>query len=327
MPEAIMGGFVLRRLIQMVPLLLGITFLTFAIVNLVPGSPIAAIEFNPRATPADVQRIKENLGLDRPWPERYVYWLADVVRGDLGISLINYTPVTDRILNVLPNTLLLTISSLTLALGLSIPLGLQAAVKRNSAFDYLLNVATTVLYAMPTFWFGLLLILLFAVKFNEWGLPALPVGGMLSLRGESGLLDRIEHLILPAVALAGVQLASWTRYIRSSVLEVVRLDFVRTAEAKGLRERTVLYGHAFRNALLPLVTLIGLTLPELFGGALLIETIYAWNGVGRLAYDAALSSDYTLIMGTVLMFAVLTLVANLLSDVAYALLDPRIRYD
>jgi peptide/nickel transport system permease protein len=311
----------------MIPLLVGITFLTFAIVNLVPGSPVSAIEFNPRATPADVQRIKENLGLDRPWPERYVNWLADVVRGDLGISLINYTPVADRILNVLPNTLLLTITSLVVALGLAIPLGLQAAARRNSLFDYALNVVTTVLFAMPTFWFGLLLILLFAVQFNTWGLPSLPVGGMRDLRGESGLLDRIQHLILPAVALAGVQLASWTRYIRSSVLEVVRLDFVRTAEAKGLRQRTVLYGHAFRNALLPLVTLVGLTLPDLFGGALLIETIFAWNGIGRLAYDAALSSDYTLIMGTVLMFAVLTLLANLLSDIAYALLDPRIRYD
>jgi len=321
------GRFVLQRLIQMVPLLLGITFLTFAIVNLVPGSPIARVEMNPRATPADVARIRENLGLDRPWPERYVYWLGDVIQGDLGISLINYTPVTDRIFNVLPNTLLLTGTSLILALGLAIPLGLRAAVMRNSPFDHTLNVLTTVLFAMPTFWFGLLLILLFAVQFNQWGFPALPVGGTQDLRGESGVVDRIQHLILPAVALAGVQLASWTRYIRSSVLEVIRLDFVRTAEAKGLRQRAVLYGHAFRNAVLPLVTLVGLTLPELFGGALLIERIFAWNGIGRLAYDAALSSDYTLIMGTVLMFAVLTIFANLAADIAYALLDPRIRYE
>lgn len=322
-----MGRFILRRLLQMVPLLLGITFLTFAIVNLVPGSPVAAIEFNPRATPEDVARIKENLGLDRPWPERYVYWLGDLIQGDLGISLINYTPVSVRILNVLPNTLLLTTTSLALALGLAIPLGVQAAVRRNSGFDYVLNVATTVLFAMPTFWLGLLLILLFAVKFNDWGLPSLPVGGMRDLRGESGVLDRIRHLILPAVTLAAVQLASWTRYVRSSLLEVIRLDFVRTAEAKGLRDRAVLYGHAFRNALLPLVTLVGLTLPDLFGGALLVEQIFAWNGIGRLAFDAAMSSDYTLIMGTVLMFAVLTLVANLLADIAYACLDPRIRYD
>jgi len=235
--------------------------------------------------------------------------------------------VTDRILGVLPNTLLLTTTALLLALVLAIPLGVYSAVKRNGPFDYAVNIATTVLFAMPTFWLGLLLIILVAVKFKEWGLPSLPVGGTRSLRGESGVLDRIEHLILPAVSLGALQLASWTRYVRSSVLEVIRLDFIRTAEAKGLKERSVLFGHALRNSLLPLVTLIGLTIPDLFGGALVIETIFAWNGIGRLAYDAALNSDYTLIMGTVLMFSVLTLVGNLLADVAYAGLDPRIRYD
>jgi peptide/nickel transport system permease protein len=293
----------------------------------VPGSPVDEFVFNPRGKPADIERIKENLGLDRPWPERYVNWLGDALRGDLGLSLINFTPVTDRILNVLPNTLLLTVSSLVLALAVSVPVGMLAAVRRGSWFDHVVNVLSTVLFAVPTFWLGLMLILLFAVKLDEWGWPALPVGGTQSLRGESGLGDRLRHLVLPMVALAAVQLASWTRYIRSSVLEVNRLDFVRTAEAKGLTQRVVNYRHVFRNALLPLVTLVGLTLPELFGGALLIETIFAWNGIGRLAYDAALQSDYTLIMGTVLMFAILTLLANLASDVAYALLDPRIRYD
>lgn len=322
-----MARFILRRLVQMIPLIIGITFLTFAIVNLVPGSPVSQYEFNPRARPEDVARIKSSLGLDEPWHIRYFTWLGNVVQGDLGLSLVNYTPVTNRMLSVLPNTLLLTTTALLFALMISIPLGLYAAVKRNSWFDYVVNIITTVLFAVPTFWLGLLMIILFAVKFTEWGLPSLPVAGTRSLRGESGILDRIEHLILPAVALGAVQLAAWARYIRSSVLEVIRLDYVRTAEAKGLRERGVLYRHAFRNALLPLITLIGLTLPELFGGALLIETIFAWNGIGRLAYNAALSSDYTLIMGTVLMFAVLTLASNLIADVTYAILDPRIRYD
>lgn len=322
-----MGRFIIRRLLQMIPMLIGITFITFAIVNLVPGSPIDEYQLNPRGKPADLERIRENLGLDKPWPERYLNWLGDVARGDLGLSLINFTPVTDRILNVLPNTLLLSVTSLLISLGIAIPLGVAAAVRRNSVFDHVVNISTTVLFAMPVFWLGLILVLVFAVKFNEWGLPSLPVGGTRSLRGESGFVDRLVHLILPALTLSAVSLAGWTRYIRSSMLEVVRLDFVRTAEAKGLRERAVLYGHAFRNALLPLVTLIGLTLPDLFGGALLVETLFAWNGIGRLAYDAALSSDYTLIMGTVLMFSVLTLLGNLLADVAYALLDPRIRYD
>jgi peptide/nickel transport system permease protein len=322
-----MARFVARRLLQMVPLLIGISFITFAIVNLVPGSPIDRFVFSPRGRPADIERIRENLGLDRPWPERYINWLGDALRGDLGLSLINFTPVTDRLLNVLPNTLLLTVSALVLALAISIPIGMLAAVRRNTFFDHAVNISSTVVFAIPTFWLGLMLILLFAVKFNEWGWPALPVGGNQSMRGDSGLLDRLRHLILPMVALAAVQLASWTRYIRSSVLEVNRLDFVRTAEAKGLAQRVVNYRHVFRNALLPLVTLVGLTLPELFGGALLIETIFAWNGIGRLAYDAALQNDYTVTMGAVLMFAVLTLLANLATDVAYALLDPRIRFD
>lgn len=322
-----MVTFVLRRLAQMVPLLIGITFITYALVNLVPGSPTSRYEFNPRARPEDIARIRDNLGLNEPWYTRYFTWLSDAAQGDLGISLINYTPVTDRILAVLPNTLLLTISSLIFAVGLAIPVGLYAAVKRNSVFDYVTNIFTTILFAMPTFWLGLLLIILFAVKFFEWGLPALPVGGTQNLRGESGIGDRLQHLILPAISLGAVQLAGWTRYIRASVLEVIRLDFVRTAEAKGLRERAVLFRHAFRNALLPLVTLIGLTLPDLFGGALVIEQIFAWNGIGRLTFEAAQNSDYTLIMGTVLMFSVLVLVGNLLADLAYALLDPRIRYD
>ena len=321
-----MGRFIVRRLLQMIPLLLGITFITFALVNLVPGSPIDKYAMNPRGKPADLERIRENLGLDRPWPERYVNWLGDVLRGDLGISLINFTPVSDRILAVLPNTLLLTGSALALALLVSVPLGVTAAVRRNSTFDHIVNVSTTVLFAVPTFWLGLLLILLFAVKFSEWGLPALPVGGTQDLRGDGGALDRVRHLILPTIALAAVQLAGWTRYVRSSMLEVVRLDFVRTAESKGLRERSVIYGHALRNALLPLVTLVGMSLPELVSGAYLIETIFAWNGVGRLSFDALVSNDYTLVMGTVLMLSVLTLLGNLIADVTYALVDPRIRY-
>ncbi len=322
-----MARFVITRLLQMIPLLIGITFLTFAIVNLVPGSPVSRYEFNPRARPEDIERIKRNLGLDQPWPVRYVQWLGNVARGDLGISLVNYTPVRARILNVLPNTLLLTTTSLVFALLLSIPVGIYAAVKRNSWFDNVSTVGSIATFAMPSFWLGLLLILLFAVKFYEWGLPSLPAGGTRTLRGETGFLDRVQHLILPSLALGLVQLAAWMRYIRSSMLEVIRQDFVRTAQAKGLRDRVVLYSHAFRNALLPLVTLVGLSIPDLFGGAVIIEQVFAWNGVGRLINDAAQSSDYTLVMGAVLMLAVLTLLANLLADVLYAILDPRIRYD
>ncbi len=202
----------------MIPLLFGITFLVFAIINLVPGSPVAQYDFNPRARPEDIERIKENLGLDEPWPTRYVKWVGNVLQGDLGVSMINYTPVTSRVLNVLPNTLLLTVTALVMALVLSIPLGIYAAVKRNSFFDNAVTIGSVAAFAVPSFWLALMLILLFSVKFNEWGLPALPVSGTRTLRGESGILDRIEHLILPAIALGLVQIAAWTRYIRSSML-------------------------------------------------------------------------------------------------------------
>ncbi|MEZ4500226.1 MAG: ABC transporter permease [Thermomicrobiales bacterium] len=321
-----MTGFIVRRLLQMIPLLFGVTFLTFAIVSFVPGSPVSTMQLNPRARPEDLERIRQNLGLDKPWYERYVLWLSDVLRGDLGLSLTNFTPVTDRILGVLPNTLLLTGTALALALLVAVPLGVASAVRHNTPFDHLVTAIVTALAAIPSFWMALLLIILFAVKFDEWGLPSLPAQGMQDLQGNTGLLDRIEHLILPALALSLGQIAGWTRFIRSSMLEAIGQDYVRTARAKGLAEQSVVYRHAFRNAILPLVTLVGLALPELFGGAYLIEQIFAWNGLGRLAFDATQSNDYTMIMGATLLFAALTMLGNLLADVVYAVADPRIRY-
>lgn len=322
-----MARYAVRRLLVMVPLLLGVSFLTFGLMNLLPGSPISGIKFNPRMRPEDVARIERNLGLDEPWPERYVTWLGGVVRGDLGLSLTNATPVRDRILNVLPNTLLLTVSALLFALLLAVPLGIYAAVHHRSWFDRAATVASVAAFAMPSVWLSLLLVILFALKFREWGLPALPAGGMRDLREDGGALDRIEHLILPTVSLGLVQVGIWASYIRSEMLEVLRQDFVRTAQAKGLRSRSVLYRHAFRNAFLPLATLVGLALPSLFGGAILVESIFAWNGIGLLTIQAVSQRDYTLVMGTTLMFAVLTMLANLLADLLYAVLDPRIRYD
>ncbi len=310
----------------MIPLLFGVTFLTFAIVSFVPGSPISTMQLNPRARPEDLERIRQNLGLDRPWYERYLVWLSDVLRGDLGLSLTNFTPVSDRILGVLPNTLLLTGTALALALAVSVPLGVISAVRHNSLFDHVTTTVVTALAAIPSFWMALLLIILFSVKFDEWGLPTLPAQGMQDLQGDTGLLDRLEHLIMPTLALSLAQIAGWTRFIRSSMLEAIGQDYVRTARAKGLAERSVVYRHAFRNAMLPLVTLVGLALPEIFGGAYLIEQIFAWNGLGRLAFDATQSNDYTMIMGATLLFAFLTMIGNLLADVVYAVADPRIRY-
>jgi peptide/nickel transport system permease protein len=321
-----MGRFILGRLLQMIPLLLGISFLTFAIVNLVPGSPTSDLEFNPKIRPADRERIEENLGLNDPWYARYFIWLGDAVRGDLGLSLTNATPVLDRIWGVLPNTVILTVSATVFALVVSVPLGVYSAVRRNSLFDHATTIGSMLAFAVPSFWLAFLMIILFAVKFQQWGWPHLPVTGMYDARGGGGLLDRLEHLILPTIALGIVQLAGWTRYIRGSMLEVIRQDYVRTAQAKGLKDRAILYGHAFRNATLPLITLVGLTLPDLFAGAFIVETIFAWNGMGRLTVNAAREFDYTLIMGTTMGFAVLVLVSNLIADIFYAVMDPRIRY-
>lgn len=322
-----MARFVLRRIAISIPLLLAISFIIFALINLIPGSPIQAFAENPRARPEDVARIRENLGLDKPWPTRYFYWLSDALRGDLGYSIKNFTPVTTRVLSVLPNTLLLTGVSFVVALLISIPLGIISAVRRNSWLDHFLTVSSVAAYAIPIFWLGFLLILLFSVQFREWGLPAFPVTGTHDHRGGGGFFDRAQHLVLPALALGMKDMATWMRYIRGQMLEVIRQDYIRTAQAKGLGQRAVLYLHAFRNALFPLVTLIGLSLPGLFGGAFLIEQVFAWPGMGRLALDALQARDYTLVMGTLMFFAVLTIIGNLLADVAYAALDPRVRYD
>jgi len=319
--------FIVRRLLVMIPLLIAMTFLVFAIVNLGPGSPLDQYQESPRMSREDLQRIEANLGLDRPWPERYLLWLGNFVQGDLGYSFINGASVTDIIVAVLPNTLLLTGAATVLALLFAVPLGILAAVHRNSWFDNLVYFVATAMSSVPTFWLGFMLIILFGLQFRQWGLPSLPVGGTYDYRDGGDLLDRLRHLILPAVSLAVLTMSSWMLYIRSQMLEVIRQDYIRTARAKGLRENATIYQHAFRNALIPLVTLVGLSLPDLFGGAFIIETIFAWNGMGRVAVNAATNADYTVIMGAFLLTAVLTLLGNLIADVVYAVVDPRIRFD
>jgi peptide/nickel transport system permease protein len=321
-----MGRFVLRRVIQMVPLVIGITMVTFALANLVPGSPVSDLEFNPNIRPQDLARIRHSLGLDQPLYIRYFQWISHIARGDLGLSLVTYRPVSELILQKLPNTLLLTGAALLLSLLFSIPIGVYAATRRNSIFDHVATVGAVAGVAVPGFWLGLMMIILFAVKFRDWGLPALPSGGVHTLGG-GGFLDLLEHLLMPAFVLAFVQTASWTRYIRSQMIEVLRHDFVRTAQSKGLRDQRVIFGHALRNAVLPLVTLLALDIPSLFSGAIVVEQIFSWNGIGRLIFDSATKRDYTVVMGCVLMVSILTVVANLLADIAYGILDPRIRYD
>ncbi len=322
-----MGRYILRRLVQVVPLFFGITIFTFALINLVPGSPVTDLAFNPRTSQEDIERIEKNLGLDKPVYVRYVVWVGNLLQGDMGISMKTYRPISNTILEKMPNTLLLTGTALILSLLISIPVGVYAAVKRNSVFDNTSTAASVAGFSVPTFWLGLLLILIFAVRFNEWGLPSLPAGGTHDLRDGGGVLDRIRHLILPAAALAFVQTAAWTRYIRSQMLEVLNQDYMRTATAKGLKEYLVVFRHGLRNAILPMVTLLGIAIPDLFGGALIIESIFNWPGMGLLAFNAALNKDYTLILGITVFVSILVILGNLIADISYGILDPRIRYD
>lgn len=319
-----MTNYVIRRFLLLIPILLGVTIITFIIVN-AAGDPLSGKELNPRIKPEDLENMRHNLGLDRPLQERYFVWLKSLLTGDLGVSFANGTPVLTRILNVMPNTLLLSISSVILALIIAIPIGILAAVRRNSLFDRIATTLSVAGFAVPTVWLGLMMIILFSVKFRELGYPSLPVGGVRDLRGDGGLADRLEHMILPVAALTIPQLAGWVVYIRSSMLEVIQQDFVRTAKAKGLKQRVVLIRHAFRNALLPLITLVGLGIPELLGGALIVENVFAYPGMGQLTVRAVSEADFPVVMGTTLLFAVLVILGNLLADILYVVFDPRIR--
>lgn len=322
-----MSRYIIRRVVGIIPLVIGISFLVFALINMVPGSPTDRFEFNPDLSPADIARIQQNLGLNDPWYERYFIWVGNAVQGDLGNSFTNFAPVSYIVKSAIPNTLLLSVVSLIIALIISIPVGVICAVKRNSLFDRITTVLAVAFSSMPALWLGLMMIILFAVKFQEWGLPSLPTGGVRNLRVEDNLWDRAVHVILPASALSLVSLAGWTRYIRSQMLEVVRQDFVRTAQAKGLVNRVVLMRHAFGNALLPLVTLVGFTIPDLFGGALIIENVFGYPGIGQVTVRSLQSNDYSVAMACVMMLAVLTVIGNLIADVLYGVLDPRVRYD
>lgn len=321
-----MGRYVIRRLIYLIPLVIGITIITFLLANLAPGSPLQDLQLDPDIQPQDLARIKASLGLDQPIYVRYIQWFSHIIRGDFGISLVTYRPVMQTILQKLPNTLELALAALFLSLLFSIPVGVYAAVKRNSAFDQTTTIASVAGFAMPTFFFGLIMIVLFSVKFKEWGLPSLPSGGVYTLGG-GGLLDRLEHLLMPAIVLAFVQTARWTRYLRSQMIEVISQDYIRTARSKGLRGWVVIMRHGFRNGILPLITLLALDIPNLFSGSVIVEQIFSWNGIGRLIIDSVDKRDYTVVMGTTLFIAIIVVLANLLADVLYGVIDPRVRYD
>jgi len=321
-----LARYVLRRVVASIPVVIGVTLITFALLHATSASFVPGLELNPNLRPADVIRIRKNLGLDDPLYIQYWNWISGLLHGDFGRSLVDGSPVWDHIRERLPNTLELTITAILLGILISIPLGVVGALRRGSALDNFLTFLSVAGVSVPSFWLALLLILFFSVSFHAWGLPWLPSGGAQSAFGGGDPADRIAHLVLPATCLAFVYIAIWSRFTRSSMLEVLSQDYVRTARAKGMSERRVTYLHALRNSLVPLVTLVGLELPGLVGGAAIIEIVFSWPGIGRLALERALQYDYTVVLGLTTFAALLVVAGNLLADILYALLDPRIRY-
>jgi peptide/nickel transport system permease protein len=314
------GRYLVGRLIQAVPLLLLLSLISFAILHLAPGDP-AALLYGLDATPDDLAQVRARWGLDRPLPLQYLSWLGNVMRGNLGRSLADGRPVATTIGERLPATLLLAVSALAMAIVVGVGLGVVAAACIRSPLDRALTLVATLCYSMPTFWLGLLLILLFAIT---WGW--LPSGGLASPVGPSTPVDLLAHLILPASVLSLPPLAQFLRFTRAGLSEVLGQGYVRTARAKGLGETAVLFRHAFRNAAIPLITLLGLALPQLLSGAVVVETVFAWPGLGRLIMEAAFQRNYSVLMGDILLVGSLVMLGSLIADVAYVLADPRIRY-
>ncbi len=318
--------FVIRRLAASVIVVLGVTAVTLILMDRTRGAYVPGIDLNPALRPEDIARLRANLGLDQPFYQWYLTWLWNVLHGDFGRSMIDGSPVITHILERLPNTLELTVTAILLGILLSVPLGVIGALRRGSKTDHSLTMFSVAGFAVPQFWLGLMLILVFSVTFEHNGWPWLPSGGVTSPFGGGDLGDRLLHLIMPATVLSFFYLSLWSRFTRSSMLEVLSQDYIRTARAKGMSERRVVYLHGLRNALIPLVTLVGLELPGLVSGGLVVEVVFSWPGLGRLAFERALQYDYTTVMGVVFFATLLVVAGNLLADVLYAILDPRIRY-
>jgi len=322
-----MVSYILRRLVLTLPLLIGITLITFLVMHLAPGKPTDLVtEMQVKVGAEAKERLKILYGLDKPWYIQYFNWLNRLSRLDFGKSFKDDRPVVKKVAERLPATLLLNICSLILIFSFALPVGIYSAIKQNSLLDKGMTLSVFIGFSMPTFWLALLLMILFGIKLG-W----LPISGLRSLDWTelstlNKIWDIIKHLILPVFVSAFTGLAGLSRYSRASMLEVIHQDYIRTARAKGLPEKQVIFKHALRNALIPVVTILGLSLPDLIGGSFIFETIFAYPGMGRLGYEAIMARDYPVVMGVGTIAAFLTLLGNFLADIIYAYVDPRIRY-
>lgn len=325
--------YLVRRVLLAIPLILGIVTLLFFVINLAPGDP-TQLMVRPGMRADVIAQMRANFGLDQPLPIRYVKWLGALAQGDFGYSFSHGRPVAGVIADMLPNTILLSVAALLVAFVIGILIGIVQAVRQYSLADQGLSVLALFFYSMPSFWLALMMILTFSLfARNVWEWPIyFPPSGTRSIEYASlGLgekvVDRLRYMVLPVTSLSLVLAAGIARYTRGSMLEVIRQDYVRTARAKGLPEWKVVFKHALRNALIPVITLLGLYLPVLFSGTVFIETVFAWPGMGKMIVEAISTRDYPVVMATSLIFACMVVVGNLVADVLYAVVDPRIRYD
>lgn len=317
-----MGRFIIRRVLQAIPTFFGITLLSFIVIRLAPGDPLSLLVFNiPELSPENYRALRQAYGLDEPMPIQYFNWLTRVLRGDFGDSFLYRRPVIEMIRASLPNTLQLSVLSLLLALLVGIPLGVLAARYRGSWIDQVVRVFGVAGHAIPSFWFALLFILVMSVQ-----LRLFPVTGMQTVGADYwDVGDRIRHLVGPVVALSLSPIANISRYMRTEMLDVLGQDYVRTASAKGVSDTAMLFVHALRNALLPVITAVGSILAVLVSGSVVIEQVFAWPGMGRMTFEAARSKDYPIVMAVVVISSTVLLLSYILRDVAYAVADPRVR--
>jgi peptide/nickel transport system permease protein len=315
-----MVPYIIRRLLIAVPVLLGVTIFNFIIINMAPGNPVEMF-INPNTSAEQIELKKDQLGLNDPMYVQYFHWLMNLLKGNLGFSYSSFEPVSTIILDRLGPTFLLMGVSLLVGLLIAIPLGIMSAKKQYSILDYSTMGASFLGISIPNFFLGLGLIYIFALELR-W----LPTGGMMSLGGDGGLADRMKHLVLPVIVLSVYVAGRTIRYVRASMLEIFGQDYLRTARAKGLREFAVTNKHALRNALIPIITVIGLEIPFLLGGAVITEQIFQWPGMGQLTIQSIMQRDYPTLMAVNFMAAIMVLAANLLTDIFYSIADPRIKY-